>query len=63
VESFDGYKIHACDECKRYIKSIDRRERTRPNSLELADVLTPELDEIAVHRRYGLRVKAEETPS
>jgi hypothetical protein len=33
---------------------VDRRTLAKPLTLELADVLTPELDEAAIERGYGL---------
>jgi FdhE protein len=55
VETLEGYRIECCNACDRYIKTIDRRERLEPRTLELADILTPELDEIALERACGTR--------
>jgi FdhE protein len=49
-----GYRVDVCEACKRYVKTVDRRTLTKPVTLELADVLTPELDEAAIERGYGL---------
>ena len=50
-----GYRVDVCEVCKRYVKTVDRRTLAKPVTLELADVLTPELDEAALERGYGLR--------
>ncbi|GAF87907.1 unnamed protein product, partial [marine sediment metagenome] len=55
VESFEGYRVDVCEGCKRYVKTVDRRSLVEPITLELADVLTAELDEAALGRGYGLR--------
>ena len=49
-----GYRVDVCEKCKRYVKTVDRRTLKKPITLELAEVLTPELDEAAMERGYGL---------
>ena len=58
VEGLEGYRADTCDACRRYVKTLDRRRVLEPVSLELADALSPELDEAARERGYGLRLKA-----
>jgi FdhE protein len=55
VEDIEGYRVDVCEKCRRYVKTLDRRTRVSPAKLELADILTPELDEAAVEKGYGLR--------
>ena len=58
VEGLESYRADTCDACGRYIKALDRRKVLGPLSLELADALSPELDEAARERGYGLRLEA-----
>ena len=48
----EGYRVDVCEACGRYIKTLDRRSLVKTVTLELADVLTPELDEAALERGY-----------
>lgn len=54
VDGLDGYRVDVCEACRRYVKTLDRRTINDPLSLELAEALTPELDEAALERGYGL---------
>jgi FdhE protein len=55
ADGLEGYRVDVCDACGRYIKTVDRRRLAEPRSLELADALTPELDQAAAGAGYGLR--------
>lgn len=47
-------RVDVCEACRRYLKTLDRRRTPEPITLELADCLTPELDEATLERGYGL---------
>ena len=48
-----GYRIDICRECKRYIKTVDSREREEVLPMELEDILTQHLDLAARDREYS----------
>jgi len=52
VEGLEGYRAYVCDACRGYVKAVDRRVVSPAPSPELADALTPELDEAALERGY-----------
>jgi FdhE protein len=52
AEGLEGYRVDVCDACGRYVKAVDRRRLLERIDLELADALTPELDEAALERGY-----------
>ena len=54
VEGIEGYRADVCEGCRRYLKTVDRRRVDEPIALDLADALTPELDEAALDRGFGL---------
>ncbi|MDZ7401854.1 MAG: formate dehydrogenase accessory protein FdhE [candidate division KSB1 bacterium] len=48
------YRVYICDECKRYLKTVDEKNYgyIHPLQLELEDMITYYLDEIAVKEGY-----------
>jgi transcription elongation factor Elf1 len=55
VEGLEGYRAYVCDVCRGYVKAVDRRVISPAPSPELADAVTPELDEAALERGYCTR--------
>jgi len=55
VEGLEGYRAYVCDVCRGYMKAVDRRVISPAPSPELADAVTPELDEAALERGYCTR--------
>lgn len=53
-ESDSLYKVYVCDQCKRYLKTIDENKYTfiQPMNMALEDLITHYLDEIAVKEGY-----------
>jgi FdhE protein len=52
ADNDEGYRIDVCRQCKRYIKTVDSREREEVLPMELEDILTQHLDVVAQERGY-----------
>ncbi len=46
------YRVHLCDACKRYVKTVDCREISRPFYAPLEQICTLHLDMVAQEREY-----------
>ena len=47
VEGDDAHRIHKCDECNGYIRTVFIEDTLRPFSYEVEEVVTAKLDAIA----------------
>ena len=47
VEGDDAHRIHKCDECNGYIRTVFIEDALRPFSHEVEEVVTAKLDAIA----------------
>ncbi|MDL1955533.1 MAG: formate dehydrogenase accessory protein FdhE [Candidatus Desulfofervidus auxilii] len=52
VEKEPGYRVYVCDECKRYLKTVDETMIENVADLELVDVATLYLDVLAREKGY-----------
>ncbi len=47
------YRVHLCDACKRYVKTVDCREISRPFYAPLEQICTLHIDMVAQEREYA----------
>jgi len=51
VNGDEAHRVDCCDDCRRYLKTIDERAAGRPTNLWVEDIVTAHLDTLA--REYG----------
>jgi FdhE protein len=51
-EEEEAYRVDLCDQCKKYIKTVDSRKLDYEPDLDLEDVITIHLDLLALERGY-----------
>jgi FdhE protein len=52
VEEDERYRVEVCDNCKRYIKTVDFRKTNERADLEVEDIATIHLDMLANEEGY-----------
>lgn len=52
VEGDERYRVEVCDDCKRYIKTVDFRDTNEKADLEVEDIATIHLDMLANEEGY-----------
>ena len=53
VEEDERYRVEVCDQCKRYIKTIDFRQLKEEPNLDIEDIATIHLDMLANEEGYN----------
>jgi FdhE protein len=52
IEGEERYRVDVCNECKRYIKTVDFRETREEANLDVEDIATLHLDMLANEEGY-----------
>ncbi|MDL1970458.1 MAG: formate dehydrogenase accessory protein FdhE [Candidatus Desulfofervidaceae bacterium] len=58
VEGEEGYRVYVCEECKRYLKTVDENKIENVVDLDLEDIATLHLDILAEKEGYKKEAEA-----